>query len=95
MALTVVHLGTQIQAVLGVIDENGNVVQKTPLNIQIDVLNPGLFSQACEAIAAHKAKMAAGGAGEAPVTPKTPGKTEKRDKPGKASSPAADAGAAT
>lgn len=55
----VVHLGTQIEATIGVMDDSGNVIQRHPLQLRIDVLDQDAFTKAGQVILNAKAKIAA------------------------------------
>jgi hypothetical protein len=51
----VIHVQTTIQTILGVLDENGNVIQKQPLNVEVSVLSVEAFTEAVNVLL--KAKL--------------------------------------
>ena len=53
----VVHVQTQVQTVLGVLDGDGNVVETHPLTLQINVPSEEAFAAAAAQIAAARAQL--------------------------------------
>jgi hypothetical protein len=53
----VVHVQTTLQTIFGVLDDQGNVVQKVPVNLEIQKLDPALFHEACNHLLASKVKL--------------------------------------
>ena len=53
----IVHLGTTIQAVLAVVNEDGDVIHSQPLQMQIGVLKEEAFTEAFKQIVATRDKM--------------------------------------
>lgn len=50
----IVHLGTTIQAVLAVVNEDGDVIHSQPLQIQIGALKEEAFAEAFKQIVATR-----------------------------------------
>jgi hypothetical protein len=48
--MTVVHIQTTIQTILGVLDDNGNIIQKQPVNVEVSVLSTEAFAESARAI---------------------------------------------
>ena len=53
----IVHLGTTIQAVLAVVNEDGDVIHSQPLQMQIGTLKEEAFTEAFKQIVATRDKM--------------------------------------
>jgi len=53
----IVHLGTTIQAVLAVVNEDGDVIHSQPLQMQIGALKEEAFTEAFKQIVAARDKM--------------------------------------
>ena len=53
----IVHLGTTIQAVLAVVNEDGDVIHSQPLQMQIGTLKEEAFAEAFKQIVATRDKM--------------------------------------
>jgi hypothetical protein len=53
----IVHLGTTIQAVLAVVNEDGDVIHSQPLQMQIGSLKEDAFTEAFKQIVAARDKM--------------------------------------
>lgn len=52
----IVHVQTNIQTILGVLDDDGNVVQKQPLNVEVGVLSINAFTEAVNALLKAKSE---------------------------------------
>ena len=53
----VIHVQTTVQTILGVLDEDGNVFQKQPLNVEVSVLNVEAFTEAVNALLKAKSEF--------------------------------------
>ena len=58
--LRVIHLGTQIQAVFGLLNEEGNVVERKSTTLSADELTPEIFQQALIYILGEREKLKGG-----------------------------------
>lgn len=56
--MSVVHVQTTIQTILGVVDDEGNVIQKVPVNLEVQKLEEQLFRDAVAHLLSAKAKLA-------------------------------------
>jgi len=59
MSKKVVVADITIQCVFGVVDEDGDMVQKQPFSVQVPKLKKELFAEAVKALLENKAKMQA------------------------------------
>jgi hypothetical protein len=55
----VVHIVTRVQAVFGVLDEDGNVLSKTPINVEVERLDEATFQELLQALREARAQLAA------------------------------------
>ena len=55
----IVHLQTVVQTMFVEIDADGNVVKKTPVNLEIPKIDDGLFVEAARTLAKYKDELAA------------------------------------
>lgn len=56
MSNSVVVIETIVQTVLGIVDEEGNVVETLPLSVKVAKLEESLFLKALEVMKDHKNK---------------------------------------
>lgn len=53
----IIHVETKITAVFGVLDNDGNVLNKTPISFEIPKHTEEVFSQALDALNKSKAQL--------------------------------------
>lgn len=75
--MSVVHIQTTIQTILGVVDDQGNVVQKVPVNLEVQKLEEQLFRDAALHILSAKEQLVESEAGV--KEPKKTGKATKEN----------------
>jgi hypothetical protein len=57
--MRIVHIQTTIQAVFGVLDDDGNAIPQQPVTVQVTRFSPEAFGEAYGTIAAQRDKAAA------------------------------------
>ncbi len=60
MSKTIVHLQTVIQTVFVEVDDEGNVVKKTPYNVEVPKLDENLFVEAVKTLVKLRSELASG-----------------------------------
>jgi hypothetical protein len=56
----VVHIQTVVQTVFGIVDDEGNVIQKVPLSAELPAFKPELLNELAAQMAEVKAKLERG-----------------------------------
>jgi hypothetical protein len=55
--MKIIHIQTTVQAVFGVLDDNGDVISKQPVSIEISRLNQASFQEALDQLTIAKQNL--------------------------------------
>jgi len=55
--MKIIHIQTTIQAVFGVLDDNGDVISKQPVNFELNKLNEAAFQEALDQLVIAKQNL--------------------------------------